>query len=88
MQHLATKAPTTVKLEPGLLDMFTFNQEPLLRKLGLVTRLKVVDAGAGVPELLVPFQVCTKGKRLKPAQAKLLVSWMSYWCFDHFFYLF
>jgi len=65
-------APKTVTLDPGLLEMFTFSQEPFLRKLGLVTKLSQVGGGAGIPELLVPYTICKKGKRLKPNQATLL----------------
>jgi hypothetical protein len=63
----------SLTLQPGVLEGFTHNQEPFLRKLGLVTRLKVQNAGCGVPELLIPFTVCTKGKRLTAHQATLLV---------------
>ncbi|KAA0189971.1 hypothetical protein HAZT_HAZT008689 [Hyalella azteca] len=66
-------APMSLTLQPGVLEGFTHNQEPFLRKLGLVTRLKVQNAGCGVPELLIPFTVCTKGKRLTAHQATLLL---------------
>ncbi|KAF2354799.1 Ribosomal protein L10P [Trinorchestia longiramus] len=65
-------APFSLTLQPGILEGFTHNQEPFLRKLGLVTRLKVQNAGTGIPELLVPYTVCKKGKRLTANQATLL----------------
>ena len=37
-----SKAPLTVTLEAGLLNQFTFSQEPYLRKLGLNTQLAQV----------------------------------------------
>jgi len=67
-----SKAPLTVTLEAGLLNQFTFSQEPYLRKLGLNTQLAQQGAGVGVPKLRKAHTVCKKGARLRPKQAKLL----------------
>jgi len=67
-----SRAPSTVRLEAGLLKQFSFSQEPYLRKLGLNTQLAQVGAGVGVPTLRKAHVVCKKGARLRPKQAKLL----------------
>lgn len=55
------------KIEVGPLEQFQHTMEPQLRKLGLHTSLK-----KGVVHLDVEYQICKKGDKLTPEQARLL----------------
>uniref|UniRef100_A0A8C4WYV2 Large ribosomal subunit protein uL10-like insertion domain-containing protein n=1 Tax=Eptatretus burgeri TaxID=7764 RepID=A0A8C4WYV2_EPTBU len=60
-------ASWTVVLHAGPMENFDHSSEPLLRKLGLPTKLQ-----KGVVTLLKDHQVCAKGDALNPEQARLL----------------
>jgi mRNA turnover protein 4 len=58
-----------VTIHAGPLEQFQHTMEPQLRKLGLHTSLK-----KGVIHLDTDFDVCKKGDKLNPEQARLLVN--------------
>jgi mRNA turnover protein 4 len=62
------RALSTVRLEQGPLEQFSFSMEPQLRKLGLPTALD-----KGVVVLTTDYIVCEEGKPLTPEAAKVLV---------------
>jgi mRNA turnover protein 4 len=66
-----------VTIHAGPLEQFQHTMEPQLRKLGLHTSLK-----KGVIHLDTDFDVCKKGDKLNPEQARLLVN-----CEDDLCYL-
>ncbi len=62
-------ATEDVTIHAGPLEQFQHTMEPQLRKLGLHTSLK-----KGVIHLDTDFEVCKKGDKLNPEQARLLVN--------------
>lgn len=66
------RAPSSIELEPGILEGYNYTQDPLMRELGLKTRVTKQGAGTGAPEVLEAFTLCTKGKRVTVNQSKLL----------------
>ena len=62
-------ATEDVKIEAGPLEKFQHTMEPQLRQLGMHTSLK-----KGIVTLDIDFQLCKKGDKLTPEQARLLVS--------------
>lgn len=64
--NIATEEVTIVA---GPLTQFQHTMEPELRKLGMHTSLR-----KGVVTLDTDYTICKKGDKLKPEQARLLVS--------------
>ena len=62
-------ATEDVTISAGPLEQFQHTMEPQLRKLGLHTSLK-----KGIIHLDTDFDVCKKGDKLNPEQARLLVN--------------
>merc|ERR1712183_69877 len=60
-------ATQTVRLQQGVLNMFSHSMEPQLRKLGLPVQLV-----KGQVTLLVDYTVCQEGEVLSSEQARIL----------------
>jgi mRNA turnover protein 4 len=63
-------ATDDVTINAGSLEQFQHTMEPQLRKLGMHTSLK-----KGIVTLDTDFDVCKKGDKLNPEQARILVKY-------------